>query len=88
MYTIIDELGTVNRAIADLERIADKLKTQIKTKGIGTYAGAEYDAEVMAYDRENISAPLVRKFVGEDLVKQCTTIQHVQSVVVTLRKVA
>ena len=83
MLTIVDELGVVNKAIADLEAIADKLKAEIKAQGIGTYAGSIYSAEVMSYDRDNISTPLVRKFVDADLIKQCTITQTVKSVVVT-----
>jgi hypothetical protein len=83
MYTTIDQLGVVKKAIADLEAIAAKLSAEIKSQGVGTYEGTEYSAEVQEYDRENISAPLVRKFADADLVKQCTTIQHVKAVVVT-----
>jgi hypothetical protein len=83
MLTIVDELGVVNKAIADLEAIADKLKAEIKAQGKGTYAGTIYSAEVQEYDRTNVSIPLVRKFADEDLVKQCTVTQTVKSVVVT-----
>ena len=37
---------------------------------------------VQEYDREQISAPLVRKLSNEDFVKSVTTIQHVKAVVV------
>jgi hypothetical protein len=88
MYTIVDELGTVNKAIADLQAIADKLKAEIKAKGIGTYEGTLFSAEVQSYDREAISAPLVKKFADEELVKQCTVTQHVKAVVVSPLKAA
>jgi hypothetical protein len=83
MYTTIDQLGVVKKAIADLEAIAAKLSAEIKSQGAGTYEGTEYRAEVQEYDRESISAPLVRKFADEELIKQCTTTQHVKAVVVT-----
>lgn len=86
MYTLTDELGTVNKAITELEAIASKLKAQIKAQGIGTYEGSEYVAEVLAYDRDTISTPLIKKFADEDLIKQCTVTQNIVSVVVTPRQ--
>ena len=86
MYEKIDELGAVKKAIAELELIASKLSAEIKAKGIGTYVGAQYMAEVTEYDRENISAPLVRKFADPELLDKCTVIQHVTAVTVAPMK--
>jgi len=83
MHAIVDELGAVNQAIAELEAVATKLKAQLKEQGAGVYWGAQYTAEVQEYDRENISAPLVRKFADEELLDKCTVTQHVKAVVVT-----
>ena len=53
-----------------------------EARGVGTYDGDQFFAEVQEYDREQISAPLVRKLSNEDFVKSVTTIQHIKSVVV------
>jgi hypothetical protein len=79
---IVDELGAVNRAIAELEDTARKLKSELLARGIGTYEGSQFFAEVQEYDRENISAPLVRKLADKDFVASVTTIQHIKAVVV------
>jgi hypothetical protein len=79
---IVDELGKVNEAIAELEATASKLKAELKARGVGTYEGAVYSAEVQEYDRENISAPLVRKIADQWFLQQVTVTQHVKAVVV------
>ena len=79
---IVDELGAVNLAIAELEITAKKLKAELLARGVGHYDGNEYFAEVQEYDRENISAPLVRKFADAEFVASVTTVQHVKAVVV------
>ena len=79
---IVDELGAVNQAIAELEATAKKLKAELLARGVGQYEGSEYFADVQEYDRENISAPLVRKFADEAFVASVTTVQHVKAVVV------
>lgn len=79
---IVDELGKVNEAIAELEATAGKLKAELKARGVGTYEGAVYSAEVQEYERANISVPMVRKFADEDFVKLVTVTQHVKAVVV------
>ena len=82
MTNIIDQYGAVSQQIQALEEIKAKLKAELIARGIGTYEGEQYFAEVQEYDRENISAPLVRKLSNEDFVKQVTTIQHIKAVVV------
>ena len=82
MKNIIDELGAVNQAIAELESTARKLKAELIARGTGTYEGLDFFAEVQEYDRENISAPLVRQLADEAFVKQVTTVQHIKAVVV------
>lgn len=79
---IVDELGAVNQAIAELEATARKLKAKLIERGVGGYQGAQFVAEVQEYDRENISAPLVRQLADADFVAQVTTVQHVKAVVV------
>jgi hypothetical protein len=86
MFTTIDQLGVVNKAIADLQAIADKLKAEIKAQGAGTYEGNDYIAEVQDYEREAINTSLVKKFADEDLIKQCSVTQRVKAVVVTPRQ--
>ena len=82
MISIIDQYGEVDRQIKELEAIKSKLKAELITRGVGVYDGEKFYAEVQEYDRENISAPLVRKILSADLLPQVTTIQHIQAVVV------
>lgn len=82
MTNIIDQYGAVAQQIAELEEIKAKLKAELIARGIGTYEGKQFYAEVQEYDRENISAPLVRKLSNEEFVKSVTTIQHIKAVVV------
>ena len=78
----IDQYGLIQLKINELEEIKQKLKAEIIARGVGTHNGLSYFAEVAEYDRENISAPLVRKFGNEEFVKSVTTIQHIKSVTV------
>lgn len=82
MTNIIDQYGAVAQQIAELEEIKAKLKAELIARGIGTYEGEQFYAEVQEYNRENISAPLVRKLSNEEFVKSVTTIQHIKAVVV------
>ena len=82
MLNIIDQYGAVAQQIAELEEIKSKLKAELIARGVGSYQGEQFYAEVQEYDRENISAPLVRKFSNEEFVKSVTTIQHIKAVVV------
>ena len=80
--SLVDELGIVDRQIRELEEIKSKLKSKLLSNGIGTYYGKHFTADVQEYDRENISAPLVRKLSNEEFVKSVTTVQHIKAVVV------
>ena len=82
MNNIIDQYGLINQQINELEIIKSKLKAELIARGVGEYQGESFFAEVQEYDRENISAPLVRKLSNEEFVKQVTTIQHIKAVVV------
>jgi hypothetical protein len=65
MNNIIDQYGAVDAQIKELELIKSKLKAELIARGVGNYQGEQFIAEVQEYDRENISAPLVRKFSNE-----------------------
>ena len=82
MNNIIDQYGAVSQQIQALEEIKHKLKAEILARGVGVYDGLSWFAEVQEYDRENISAPLVRKLSNEEFVKSVTTIQHIKAVVI------
>lgn len=82
MENIIDQYGIISQRIAELEETKSKLKAELISRGVGNYQGEQFFAEVLEYDRENISAPLVRKLSNEEFVKQVTTIQHITSVTV------
>jgi len=82
MLNIIDQYGSVSQQIQALEEIKSKLKAELIARGVGSYQGEQFFAEVQEYDRENISATLVRKLSNEEFVKSVTTIQHIKAVVV------
>lgn len=82
MNNIIDQYGAVSQQIQALEEIKSKLKAELLARGVGNYQGEQFTAEVQEYDRENISAPLVRKLSDEDFVKSVTTVQHIKAVVI------
>ena len=88
MDNIIDQYGLINQQINELEAIKGRLKAELIARGVGEYKGESFFAEVQEYDRENISAPLVRKLSNEDFVKSVTTIQHITAVVVKPLEVA
>ena len=82
MNNIIDQYGLINQHINELEIIKSKLKAELIARGVGEYQGESFFAEVQEYDRENISAPLVRKLSDEQFVRSVTTIQHIKAVIV------
>jgi hypothetical protein len=82
MNNIIDQYGAVDAQIKELEAIKAKLKAELIARGKGEYQGEQFVAVVDEYDRENISAPLVRKFSNEEFVKSVTTIQHIKAVTI------
>ena len=82
MDNIIDQYGLINQQINELEIIKSKLKAELIARGVGEYQGESFFAEVQEYDRENISAPLVRKLSDEQFVRSVTTIQHIKAVIV------
>ena len=82
MNNIIDQYGLINQQINELEIIKSKLKAELIARGVGEYQGESFFAEVQGYDRENISAPLVRKLSDEQFVRSVTTIQHIKAVIV------
>lgn len=82
MTNIIDQYGLINQQINELEIIKSKLKAELIARGVGSYNGESFFAEVHEYDRENISAPLVRKFADAEFVTRVTQIQHIKAVIV------
>ena len=79
---IVDELGEIDQQIKELDAVKAKLKAKLLERGTGFHKGMQYIAEVQEYDRENISAPLVRQLSDEAFIKAVTTVQHVKAVVV------
>lgn len=81
-HTEVDELGSINKAIAELEATASKLKARIKAKGLGVHQGERFVAEVLEYDRPQLSTKMIREMVEDDVISACTQIQHISSVTV------
>lgn len=79
---IIDELGTIDKQIKELESAARRIKGELIARGIGKYAGANYIAEVQHYDRATISPKLVRELIDPELVQAVTETKAVDAVVV------
>jgi hypothetical protein len=79
---VIDELGHIDQEIKQLEARARVLKNALLERGKGVYEGVRYFAEVQEYDRNNISAILVKEFGTKEFVQQVTQIQHIKAVVV------
>lgn len=82
MMTDIDQLGTINQQIAELEAQARKIKQALIAQGVGKYQGTEFFAEVQHYDRATISPILVKELADEEFVRQVTQIKAVDAVVV------
>lgn len=79
---IVDKLGAVNQAIAELEATARVFKAELVERGVGKYEGDMYFAEVQQYDRATISPVLVRKLSNEDFVASVTEVKQINAVVV------
>lgn len=79
---LVDELGIVDRQLKELETAKAKLKARLLERGTGLHKGMQYVAEVLEYDRDQISAPLVRQLSDEAFIKAVTTVQHVKAVTV------
>jgi hypothetical protein len=79
---IVDELGAIDQQIKELDAVKAKLKAKLLERGTGFHKGMQYIAEVQEYDRENISAPLVRQLSDEAFIKSVTTVQHIKAIVV------
>lgn len=76
MFEIVDELGAVNKAIKELEATARKLKAELIAKGVGTYAGEQFSANVTEFDQARIVPELVRKHADKTFVSLVTVLDH------------
>ena len=77
---VIDELGHIDQEIKQLEQRARVLKAELISRGKGLYAGVRFTAEVQEYDRNTISAILVKQHAHPDFIPLVTQVQHVKSV--------
>jgi hypothetical protein len=77
---IIDELGSIDQEIKQLESRARELKARLIERGQGMYAGMRFSAEVSMYDRNVISPVLVKEYGTKEFVSQVTQVQHIKSV--------
>ena len=80
MYNDIDELASIQQAMATLEATASKLKARIKARGNGIHLGEKYCAEVIEYDRTQLNTKMVKEMVDESIISACTEIKHIQSI--------
>ena len=78
----VDQLGVIDRQIKELEATARKLKNKLIESGTGRYYGKNFSAEVQEYDRNTISAILVKQHAHPDFIPLVTQVQHVKSVTV------
>lgn len=79
---LVDQLGNLKQYIDDMEATARKLKAELIRRGVGTYEGSKFYAEVQHYDRATINPVLVRKLSDEDFVRLVTEVKPVDAVVV------
>ena len=79
---IVDQLGALKQHIDELEATARRLKTELIKRGVGTYEGSKFFAEVQHYDRATINPTLVRKLSNDEFVKQVTEVKPIDAVVV------
>lgn len=79
---LVDQLGVLKQTIDELESTARKLKAELIRRGVGTYEGAKFFAEVQHYDRATINPALVRKLSNDEFVKQVTEVKPIDAVVV------
>ena len=80
MYNDIDELASIQQAMATLEATASKLKARIKARGTGMHLGEKYYAEVVEYDRAQLNTKKICSMVSDEIVVECTEIKHIQSI--------
>ena len=80
MYNDIDELASIQQAMATLEATASKLKARIKARGLGMHMGEKYYAEVLSYDRTQLNTTMIRAVVDADVLASCTELKHVCSI--------
>ena len=79
-YNEIDELASIQQAMATLEATASKLKARIKAKGLGMHLGERYYAEGLEYDRAQLNTKMVKEMVDAEVISACTEIKHIQSI--------
>lgn len=79
---IVDQLGVLKQHIDEMESTARKLKAELIRRGVGTYEGSKFFAEVQHYSRDTISPILVRKFSDADFVERVTESKEIDAVVV------
>lgn len=79
---LVDQLGLIKQHIDEMESKARKLKAELIRRGVGTYEGSRYFAEVQHYDRATINPTLVRKMVAPEIVTLVTEVKPIDAVVV------
>lgn len=76
----IDELASIQQAMATLEATAAKLKARIKSRGLGLHMGEKFYAEVLEYDRPQLNTKMVKELVDPEIISACTELKHIQSI--------
>jgi hypothetical protein len=79
---LVDQLGLLKQHIEELETTSRRLKAELIKRGVGTYEGAKFFAEVQHYDRATINPSLVRKLSNDEFVKQVTEVKPIDAVVI------
>jgi PHP family Zn ribbon phosphoesterase len=77
----VEELGVVMQRIKELQEIERKIKNELIARGVGSYAGLSFEAEVQQYDRATISPTLVRELADKEFVSAVTEVKTINAVV-------
>lgn len=71
-YKTVDKLAELNAKIADLSEKAEKLKEQLKQRGVGEYAGSEFAATVSEFDRLTLDPDKVKRYLTPAQLRRAT----------------
>lgn len=86
LVPVIDDLGRLKAAIADLEKQEKALKEQLAHLEPGAYEGKLFRVTVSVSDRETLDMEAVREKLTPQFIRAHTNIATVRALRVTTRK--